>query len=110
MSLLHEFLEVDDDISAWFAGHLQRHHMVVGRDYAQLPSGDDKSGDSARGGAVGLSPMMAAKVAATTTTIRGRKMHACLMKPGVASIDLDRNDPDLLNLLFTPPARGLISL
>lgn len=112
LDLLHEFLEVEEDIGPWFAGHRKRHRMADARDYG-LPRPYRANGsarDTAGGGGIVLSPMAAAKMAATTPTIRGRKMRACLVKPGVTSITLEENDPALLRLLFTPPARGLASL
>jgi hypothetical protein len=54
-------------------------------------------------------PEVVAKIAVTTPTLRGRKIKCCLTEPGVRS-DLADNDPRLLDLLFTPPVRGLASL
>ena len=106
--LLHEFLEVDDSLPNWLAQHFERHRMIPGRDYVRVPEeGIPYFEDCMM--PILFRPEVVAKIAVTTVTLRGRKIKCCLTEPGVRS-DLADNDPRLLDLLFTPPVRGLASL
>jgi phage anti-repressor protein len=112
-ALLHEFLEIEESLGSWLAHHIHAHGMVLNEDYfcvpleSRLPESLYMD-DVVR--TVLLSPMMAKKMACTTPTVRGRKIKACLIHPGVISNDYTEQDPALLEVLFSPPARGLASL
>lgn len=108
-ALLHEFLEVDDSIDKWLAGHFKRHRLMPGRHYVWVPDEDTYYEDDSKMQIL-LRPDVVVKVAVTTPTLRGRKLRACLVKPGMRPFELADNDTALLQLLFTPPARGLASL
>lgn len=111
-ALLHEFLEVEQIPEKWLFAHILRHRMVAGRDYGcltNLDGTDDRSSPGCASGGVWLSPFMAAKVAVTTLTLRGRKMRGCMVEPGVRGIHIGYTDLALLHLLFLPPTRGLAS-
>jgi phage anti-repressor protein len=112
-ALLHEFLEVEESLVSWLAHHIHAHRMVLNEDYfcvpleSRLPESlymDDVVHK------VLLSPMIAKKMACTTPTVRGRKLKACLIHPGVNSGGYTEQDPALLEVLISPPSWGLASL
>jgi phage anti-repressor protein len=112
-SLLHEFLEVDEPVESWFSNHLHAHKMVRDRDYALVPREKDLAENLRLVEGMNtalLAPTMVEKIACNTPTLRGRKLKACLIHPGVNSCDFAEYDPALLEVLFSPPARGLHSL
>lgn len=110
-ALLHEFLEVEESLGSWIAHHA--HGMVLNEDYFYVPL-ESRLPESLYMDDVEhtflLSPMMAKKMACTTSTVRGRKIKACLIHPGVIPSDYTEQDPALLEVLFSPPSKGLASL
>jgi phage anti-repressor protein len=112
-ALLHEFLEVDESLESWLAHHIHAHGMVLNEDYFFVPLESSLPESLYTDDVVHtvlLSPMMAKKMACTTPTVRGRKIKACLIHPGVIPSDYTEQAPALLEVLFSPPARGLASL
>ena len=112
-ALLHKFLEVVESLESWSSHHFQAHGMVRNEDYFDVPPESYLSERLYMDDAVRtnlLSPMMAKKMACKTPSIRGRKIKACLIDPGIIPSDYTEQDPALVEVLFSPPARGFASL
>lgn len=108
-ALLHEFLEVRESLDTWFSHHLDANKLVRDRDYIIVPLEDCLSENPCGGGGlrtVLLTAVTAEKLACATPTLRGQKVRACLVDPGVHSCDYASFDAILLELLFSPPSRG----
>ena len=103
---LHRFLEVDMDVDEWSdkfklkrpMGKPGSPNFIRAQTLASRPSNLDF-----------ISTQEALEAIHKTHTLRSQKIKDCLYSPVPKSHILAEYDPDCLELLFTPPARGIES-
>jgi hypothetical protein len=112
-ALLHDFLEVDECFESWFSKQVTAHQLVSNEDYFVVPAESPLPDTHCMGHFAWetlLTPGTATKLACSTPTLRGRKLTAFHIDPGVSHFDHTELPPVPLELLFAPPVRGVASL
>lgn len=112
-ALLHDFLEVDECFESWFSKQVSAHQLVYNEDYFVLPAEPPLPNTHRMEHLTWetlLTPSTATRLACSTPTLRGRKLTAFHIDPGVSHFNHTELPPAPLELLFTPPVRGLASL